>query len=169
MASVYYTSSMLLAEEGLQIWMSTTTEYTGNTGCSFSFTWLHLHNFGPNIQEIHKNSIQWVPGTLCLEIKQPGYETDHSPPPRTNINNHWTIPPIPLHAFMVCIGMLISTSTEILIDARKYVYAKINTVKLSQTLSNLQNFNLWNYKKLKNWKNNIPEMCTKLFTVEMKE
>jgi len=50
---------------------------------------------------------------------------------------------------MVCIGMLLSSSTEILIDARKYVYAIINIVKLSQTLSNLQNFNLWNYKKLK--------------------
>jgi hypothetical protein len=168
MASTYYTPSMLL-EEGLQIWMSITTEYAGDTGCSFSFTWLHLHNFGPNIQEVHKNSIQWVPGALCLGIKHPRYETNHSPPPRTKINNLRTIPPIPLHAFMACIGMLLSTSTEILTDGRKYVYAKINTVKLSQTLSNLQNFNLWNYKKLKNCKNNISEMCTKFFTVGMKE
>jgi len=53
---------------------------------------------------------------------------------------------------MVCIGMLISFSTEILTDARKYVYAIINTVKLSQTLSNLQNFNSWKYKKLKKLK-----------------
>lgn len=77
---------------------------------------------------------------------------DHSPPPRTKINNHWTKPPIPLHTFMVCIGKLLSSSTEILIDARRYVYAIINTVKMSQTLSNLENFHLWNYKKLKKLK-----------------
>jgi len=140
-----------------------------DTECSFSFTWLHLQNFGPNIQEIHKNSIQWVPGTLRLGIKQPGYKADHSPPPRTKTNNHWTKPQILLHAFMVYIGMLISFSKEILTDTRKYVYAIISTVKLSQTFLNLRNFNLWNYKKLKNLKNNISEMCTKFFTVDMKE
>lgn len=101
MASIYYISSMLLTEKGLQIWTSTTTEYTGNWHRMF----LQLHmtsltQFWPK-HTIHKNSIQWVPRTLCFRIKQPGYEADHSPPPRTKGNNHWTKPPIPFHAFMM--------------------------------------------------------------------
>jgi hypothetical protein len=31
-------------------------------------------------------TIQWVPGALCLGIKRPGREVDHSPPPSPEVN-----------------------------------------------------------------------------------
>jgi hypothetical protein len=34
--------------------------------------------------------IQWVPGALSLEVKRPGREADHSPPPSAEIKNVWS-------------------------------------------------------------------------------
>jgi len=34
-----------------------------------------------------QSPIQWVPGALSLELKQPGREADHSPPSSTEVKN----------------------------------------------------------------------------------
>jgi len=34
--------------------------------------------------------IQWVPGTLCPGIKQPGHEVDHSFPSTAEVKNEWS-------------------------------------------------------------------------------
>jgi hypothetical protein len=34
--------------------------------------------------------IQWVPGALSLEVKQPGREADHSPPSSGEVKNAWS-------------------------------------------------------------------------------
>jgi len=31
--------------------------------------------------------VQWVPGALSLEVKQPGHEADHSPPSSAEVKN----------------------------------------------------------------------------------
>jgi hypothetical protein len=41
----------------------------------FIFTTMYRMALGPT-----KPPIQWVPGALSLEVKQPGHEADHSPP-----------------------------------------------------------------------------------------
>jgi hypothetical protein len=33
--------------------------------------------------------IQWVPGALSQEVKQPGHEADHTLPSSTKVNNMW--------------------------------------------------------------------------------
>jgi hypothetical protein len=39
--------------------------------------------------------IQWVPGAISMEVKQPGRDAGHSSPPRFEINNGDGIPPLP--------------------------------------------------------------------------
>jgi hypothetical protein len=39
--------------------------------------------------------IQWVPGALSLEAKQPGREADQSPPSSAEIRNAWSYTSIP--------------------------------------------------------------------------
>jgi len=44
--------------------------------------------------------IQWVSGALCLSVKRPGRETDHSPPFNADVKNVWSYtstPSIRLH------------------------------------------------------------------------
>jgi len=48
--------------------------------------------------------IQWVPGTLSLEVKWPGHEADHSPPPHAEVMNAWSYtsnPPVRLHGVVL--------------------------------------------------------------------
>jgi hypothetical protein len=48
--------------------------------------------------------IQWVPGALSLEVKQPGCEADHSPPSSAEVKNVWSYtstPPIHLHGMVL--------------------------------------------------------------------
>jgi hypothetical protein len=44
--------------------------------------------------------IQWVPGALSLEVKQPGREADHSPPSSAKVKNAWSYTPLPQYVFM---------------------------------------------------------------------
>jgi hypothetical protein len=47
--------------------------------------------------------IQWVPGSLSLEVKRSGREADHSPPSSAEVKNAWSYtstPPIRLHGVM---------------------------------------------------------------------
>jgi len=54
----------------------------------------------------------WIPPSLLfndylgsfLEVKQPGHETDHSPPTIAEIKNEWNYIPIAPYAFMVWTG-----------------------------------------------------------------
>jgi hypothetical protein len=39
--------------------------------------------------------IQWVPGTLSLEVKRLGQEADHSPPPSLKVDNGGALPQLP--------------------------------------------------------------------------
>jgi hypothetical protein len=39
--------------------------------------------------------VQWVPGDLSLEVKQPGHEADHSPVPSARVKNDGAILPLP--------------------------------------------------------------------------
>jgi len=39
--------------------------------------------------------IQWVRGALTPAVKRLGRETHHSPPPRTEVKNAWSLPPLP--------------------------------------------------------------------------
>jgi hypothetical protein len=36
-----------------------------------------------------QSPVQWVPGALSPEVKQPGREADHSPPARAEIRKTW--------------------------------------------------------------------------------
>jgi hypothetical protein len=48
--------------------------------------------------------IQWVPGALCLQVKRPGREADHSPPSSAEVKNAWSYsstPPIRLHGVVL--------------------------------------------------------------------
>jgi hypothetical protein len=44
--------------------------------------------------------IQWVPGDLSPELKQPGRETDHSPPTIAQVKKTWTYTSTPPYVFM---------------------------------------------------------------------
>jgi hypothetical protein len=44
--------------------------------------------------------IQWVPGALFLEVKQPGCEADHSPPFSAEVKNTWSYTSTPQYVFM---------------------------------------------------------------------
>jgi hypothetical protein len=44
--------------------------------------------------------IQWVPGSLSPEVKQPGRESDHSPAASAEIKNLWIYTFTPPYAFM---------------------------------------------------------------------
>jgi hypothetical protein len=61
----------------------------------FLFTTLSRTVMGPN-----QPPIQCVPGSLSLEVKQPGREADHSPPSSAEVKNVCTIPPLHLYVFM---------------------------------------------------------------------
>jgi len=41
-------------------------------------------------------------GVLCLEVKRPGHETDHSPPYGTEVKNEYIDQPTPSYSFMGC-------------------------------------------------------------------
>jgi hypothetical protein len=48
--------------------------------------------------------IQWVPGTLSLEVKRPAREADHSPTSSADVKNSWSYtstPPIRLHGVVL--------------------------------------------------------------------
>jgi hypothetical protein len=45
--------------------------------------------------------IQWVPGTLYLEVKRPEHESDHSSPSSTKVKNSWSYTSTPPNTFMV--------------------------------------------------------------------
>jgi hypothetical protein len=51
----------------------------------FLFTTFSRTALGPT-----QPPIQWVPGTLSLEAKQPGREADHSPPSSAEVKNAWS-------------------------------------------------------------------------------
>jgi hypothetical protein len=42
-----------------------------------------------------QSPIQWLPGALSLEVKQPGREAAHSPPSTAEVKNGGAIPPLP--------------------------------------------------------------------------
>jgi hypothetical protein len=44
--------------------------------------------------------MQWVQGTLSLELKRPGHEADTSPPPSTEVKNAWSYTSMPQYVFM---------------------------------------------------------------------
>jgi hypothetical protein len=44
--------------------------------------------------------IQWVSGALCLGIKRPGFEADHSPPSSGEVKNARSYTPTPQYVFM---------------------------------------------------------------------
>jgi hypothetical protein len=44
--------------------------------------------------------IQWVPGAVIPEVKQPGLEADHSLPFSAKVKNAWNYTPIPQYVFM---------------------------------------------------------------------
>jgi len=46
----------------------------------FLFTTVSGPALGPT-----QHPIEWVPGALCLGIKRPARETDHSPPPSAEV------------------------------------------------------------------------------------
>jgi hypothetical protein len=52
-----------------------------------------------------RTSIQWVPGSLSPEVKQPGHEVDHSPPTNAEIKKMWiytsTLPSIVLGCYII--------------------------------------------------------------------
>jgi hypothetical protein len=50
----------------------------------FLFTTASRTALGPT-----QPSIQWVPGTLSLGVKQPGSEVDHSPPSSAKVKVVW--------------------------------------------------------------------------------
>jgi hypothetical protein len=45
--------------------------------------------------------IQWLPGALSLVVKQPGRETDHSPPSNAEVKNAWNDTSTPQYILMV--------------------------------------------------------------------
>jgi hypothetical protein len=44
--------------------------------------------------------VQWVPGSLSLELKWPEREADHSPPSSAEVKNAWSYISIPQYVFM---------------------------------------------------------------------
>jgi hypothetical protein len=44
--------------------------------------------------------IQWVPGAISSGIKQPGRETDHSPPASAEVNKMWIYTSTPQYALI---------------------------------------------------------------------
>jgi hypothetical protein len=51
----------------------------------FLFTTVSILALGPN-----NLPIQWVPGTLSLEVKRLGREVDNSPSPSAEVKNTWS-------------------------------------------------------------------------------
>jgi hypothetical protein len=49
---------------------------------SFFFTTASRPALGPA-----QPPLRWVPGALSLVVKQPGHETDHSPPSNAEVKN----------------------------------------------------------------------------------
>jgi len=45
--------------------------------------------------------IQWVPEARFLELKLPGHDADHSPPPNAEVKNAWSYTPIRLHGVVL--------------------------------------------------------------------
>jgi len=41
-------------------------------------------------------AVQWVPGTLSLQVERPGREADHLPPPSAEAKNAWSYTSTPL-------------------------------------------------------------------------
>jgi hypothetical protein len=44
---------------------------------------------------------QWILGSFSPEIKQPGHESDHSPPSAAKVKTAWSYTSTPPHVFMV--------------------------------------------------------------------
>jgi hypothetical protein len=44
--------------------------------------------------------IQWVPGALSPEVKQPGREVDHSPPTSAEVKKTWVYTATSSYSFM---------------------------------------------------------------------
>jgi hypothetical protein len=38
--------------------------------------------------------LQWVPGCICLDVKRPGREADHSPPSTAEVKSGGAVPPL---------------------------------------------------------------------------
>ena len=53
-------------------------------------------------------AVHWVPGTLSLQVKQRGHDTDYSPPSSAEFNNAWNYTFTPSYALMACTGSALS-------------------------------------------------------------
>jgi hypothetical protein len=56
------------------------------------------------VLETIQTPIQWVPGTLSMEVKWLGCEVDHLPPSNAEVNNELGYTSTPTYALMACIG-----------------------------------------------------------------
>jgi len=65
------------------------------------FVFIHAHTItSRSVLGPTQLPIQWVPGSLSLEVKWPGHEADHSPPSSAEIKNVWSYTSIPPYILM---------------------------------------------------------------------
>jgi hypothetical protein len=60
----------------------------------FLFTTVSRPALGPT-----QPPIQWIPEALCLEVRWPAREAQHSPPSSAEVNNAWSYTSAPQYAF----------------------------------------------------------------------
>jgi hypothetical protein len=89
-------------------------EYRQELGI-FPFTTVSRPALGPT-----QPPIQRLPGDLSLRIKQPGRETEHSPPSSAVIKNAWSYTSTPQYAFMAWCSVK-STGTTLLLPLLLHV------------------------------------------------
>jgi hypothetical protein len=61
-------------------------------------TSLH-HTFKPAL-EVIQSATQWVVGSIYLEVKRPGFESDHSPACSGEVNDAWSYTSTPPYVFI---------------------------------------------------------------------
>jgi hypothetical protein len=59
--------------------------------------------------------IQWVPGSLSLDVKRPGRDADYSPPSSAEFKNAWSYTSTLEYAFMAWCSNKKSTGTNLLL------------------------------------------------------
>jgi len=87
--------------------------------------------------------IQWVPGALSQEIKQPRREADHTPPYSDEVTNAWSCISIPLHLH---VAVLLVRSSPSKMTARRLLLPKSRTCSRSHVTSASTSHNdIWAY------------------------
>jgi hypothetical protein len=76
---------------------------TGFKSCRRHETFLFSNTTTPPLEPTQP-PIQWLPGALCLGVKQLGHETEHATPSSLKFKNQWCHTSTLLHTLMASIG-----------------------------------------------------------------